>query len=209
MNQVDIIKKLKSKRIVAVIRGESKDEGIQTAISCIKGGITAIEITYTNAHASEVISELNRLYHEQEHILIGAGTVLDAVTARQAIMLGARYIVSPSFSSEVAQLCHLYAIPYLPGCMTPTEITTALQAGCEIVKLFPSQVFNQVYISAIKAPLPQVSLMVTGGVNLKNKQEWFDAGADVIGIGGEFNRLASQGKFEQITQLAKAYVEQV
>ncbi|MGC4386546.1 bifunctional 2-keto-4-hydroxyglutarate aldolase/2-keto-3-deoxy-6-phosphogluconate aldolase, partial [Streptococcus suis] len=109
------------------------------------------------------------------------------------------------FNIEVAKICHLYAVPYLPGCMTLTEITNALEAGCEMVKLFPGSVLGANYITAIKGPLPHVSIMVTGGVKLNNVSEWFNAGATVLGIGGEFNQLATKGEFGTIQELASSY----
>ena len=204
MGQAEIISKLKERAIVVVIRGESKEEGVKCALACISGGIKAIEVAYTNKHASHIISDLASDIH-LEDVLVGAGTVLDSITAREAILAGAQYIVSPSFSEQVAQICHLYAIPYIPGCMTLTEMTTALASGCDMVKLFPASSFGPKYIAAVRAPLPQISLMVTGGVNVANAQEWFDAGATAIGIGGEFNQLASQGAFDQISEMATQY----
>lgn len=205
MDKAQLITKLKEQRMVVVVRGGNQSDGIKTATAAIKGGITAIEVAYTNPQASDIISTLNKQYHENEDVLIGAGTVLDAITARQAILSGAKYIVSPSFSSEVAEVCHLYAIVYIPGCMTPTEITTALKAGCEMIKLFPGSVFTPAYISSLKAPLPQVMIMVTGGISLETAGAWFAAGADAIGIGGEFNKLATQGNFTTITEIARQY----
>lgn len=108
------------------------------------------------------------MYQDDKSVCIGAGTVLDAVTARDAILAGANYVVSPSFHAETAKMCNLYSTPYIPGCITLTEITTALEAGSEIIKLFPSSTLSPAYISAVKAPIPQVSVMVTGGVGLNN-----------------------------------------
>ena len=155
-------------------------------------------MAYTNTSASEIIKQLCEIYKEDQEVCIGAGTVLDAPTARMAILAGAKYIVSPSFDKETAILCNRYGIPYIPGCMTIKEIVTAMEAGSEIIKLFPG--------SAIRSPLPQVSLMVTGGVNLDNVQDWFKAGVDAIGVGGELNKLGAQGKFDEVTEIASQYV---
>lgn len=206
MSRSDVIRQLKEQGLVVVVRGEDKTEGLKASIACIEGGITAVEVAFTNPEAGQIIKELSKDYKDDETVLIGAGTVLDPYTARQAILEGARYVVSPSFNEEVAKVCNLYTIPYIPGCMTLTEITRALEAGCEMIKLFPGSVFEQSYLSAIKAPMPQVSVMVTGGVNLTNVQTWFGAGADALGVGGEFNKLASQGDFDTIREKAKAYV---
>ena len=174
--------------------------------ACIAGGLKAIEMAYTNSAASDIIKTLCEMYKDDKEVLIGAGTVLDAPTARMAILAGAKYIVSPSFDKETAVLCNRYGVPYLPGCMTIKEIITAMEAGSEIVKLFPGSAFGPSYIGAVKSPLPQVSMMVTGGVNLTNLDQWFKAGVDAIGVGGELNKLGAQGKWDEITQVAGQYV---
>ncbi len=209
MSQSQILSRLRKQGLVVVVRGDRKEDGVKASQACISGGISAIEVAYTNPDANLIIADLRQTYQENPDVLIGAGTVLDPVTARQAIMAGASFIVAPSFNEEVARLCHLYAVPYIPGCMTLTEITRALEAGCEMVKLFPASVFGPSYVSAIKAPLPQVSIMVTGGVNLGNASTWFAAGVDAIGIGGEFNQLAAQGQFDRIQEMAGAYAGMV
>ncbi|MBR5521658.1 MAG: bifunctional 4-hydroxy-2-oxoglutarate aldolase/2-dehydro-3-deoxy-phosphogluconate aldolase [Oscillospiraceae bacterium] len=206
MKKSEVIMELKNQGVVAVIRGESFEEGVNISKACIAGGLTAIEMAYTNAAASDIIKELTEMYKDNKQVLIGAGTVLDAPTARMAILAGAKYIVSPSFDKETAVLCNRYGVPYLPGCMTIKEIVTAMEAGSEIVKLFPGSAFGPGYIGAVKSPLPQVSLMVTGGVNLNNLDQWFKAGVDAVGVGGELNKLGAQGKFDEITEVASQYV---
>lgn len=206
MKKSNIIMELKKQGVVAVIRGNTLDEGIKISQACIAGGLKAIEMAYTNTNASEVIKQLNEMYQDDTEICIGAGTVLDAPTARLAILSGAKYIVSPSFDHETAVLCNRYGIPYIPGCMTIKEIVTAMEAGCEIIKLFPGSAFGTGYIEAIKSPLPQASIMVTGGVKLDNLDQWFDAGVDAIGVGGELNKLGEQGQFDEITRIASEYV---
>lgn len=205
MTKSEIISQLLTQKLVVVIRGNTEEEAYKASKACIAGGITAIEIAYSNNKASQVIEHLTNDYINSKNVIVGAGTVLDAVTARMAILAGAKFIVSPAFSAETAKICNLYAIPYLPGCMTLTEVTTALEYGCELVKLFPGGTIGQDFISSIKAPLPQVKVMVTGGVNSENAKEWFQAGASAIGIGGEFNKLASKGEFEKISTLANEY----
>lgn len=207
MKKSDVIMELKRQGVVAVIRGNSLEEGVQISKACIAGGLKAIEMAYTNANASEIIKQLSEMYHEDSEVCIGAGTVLDAPTARLAILAGAKYIVSPSFDQETAVLCNRYGVPYIPGCMTIKEIVTAMEAGSEIIKLFPGSAFGPGYIGAIKSPLPQASIMVTGGVELKNIDQWFDAGVDAIGVGGELNQLGAQGQFAEITRIASEYVQ--
>ncbi|WP_159583329.1 bifunctional 4-hydroxy-2-oxoglutarate aldolase/2-dehydro-3-deoxy-phosphogluconate aldolase [Streptococcus halichoeri] len=209
MTKSETLLQLRQQKIVVVVRGNSEEEAFKASKACIEGGITAIEVAYTNNKASQVIERLNAYYANQPTILIGAGTVLDSETARAAIFAGAKFIVSPAFNVETATMCNRYTIPYLPGCMTITEITTALEHGCEIVKLFPGGTLGKNFLTSIKAPLPQVEIMVTGGINLNNANDWLTAGATAIGIGGDFNQLAAQGNFEEITKKAKAYREQI
>lgn len=207
MKKSEVIMELKKQGVVAVIRGNSLEEGIDISKACIQGGLKAIEMAYTNANASEIIRSLTELYKNDKEVCIGAGTVLDSETARMAILSGAKYIVSPSFNKETAITCNRYGVPYIPGCMTITEIVTAMEAGSEIVKLFPGSAFGPSYIGAIHSPLPQVSIMVTGGVKVDNLNQWFDAGVDAVGIGGELNKLGEQGKFNEIIRIASEYVK--
>ncbi|MEE0778586.1 MAG: bifunctional 4-hydroxy-2-oxoglutarate aldolase/2-dehydro-3-deoxy-phosphogluconate aldolase [Massilimicrobiota sp.] len=207
MRKSEVLTKLRQQGVVAVIRGETLEEGINISKACIQGGLKAIEMAYTNANASQIIKELNTMYQGDEDVFIGAGTVLDAPTARNAILAGAKYIVSPSFDQETAILCNRYGIPYIPGCMTIKEIVTAMEYGSEMIKLFPGSAFGPGYIGAIQSPLPQVSIMVTGGVKLDNVKQWFHAGVDAIGVGGELNKLGAQGQFDEVTQVASQYVQ--
>lgn len=194
-------------KIAVVVRGDSFEEGIKCSEACIKGGLKTIEVAYTNKNASDIISNLSDRYNND--VLIGAGTVLDSETARLAILSGAMFIVSPSFNVETAKLCNRYQVPYIPGCMTINEILKAMESGCEILKVFPGGVLGADFIKSLKAPLPQALVMVTGGVNIDNYQTWISKGADAIGIGGEFNKLSSKGKFEEIEELAKRYSENI
>lgn len=197
MKKIDILSRLKNAGVIAVVRGKSKEEALNACHAIIKGGLTGIELTFTVPQADQVIKELLSFYKDQPEIVIGAGTVLDAVTARLAILAGAEYIVSPSFDQETAEMCNLYQIPYLPGCMTITEIKTALKSGVDIVKLFPGSAYGPSIISAFKAPMPQVNIMPTGGVSLDNMKEWFDAGVVTVGVGGNLLAPGSYRRFRQ------------
>lgn len=206
MKKSEVMTELKKQGVVAVIRGNSLEEGIHISQACIEGGLKAIEMAYTNANASEIIKKLNEEYKDNSEVCIGAGTVLDAPTARMAILAGAKYIVSPSFDADTALLCNRYGIPYIPGCMTIKEIVTAMESGSEMIKLFPGSVFGPSYIGAIQSPLPQVSIMVTGGVKLDNLDQWFNAGVAAIGVGGELNKLGAKGEFDEVKRIASEYV---
>lgn len=199
-----ILKKITDIGIVAVVRSETIEEGIRISKACVEGGIPAIEVTYTVPGATEVIKALKEQFTSDE-LVIGAGTVLDAATARIAILAGSEFIVSPAFDEETAKLCNLYQVPYMPGCMTITEITKAMQYGADIVKLFPGSTFGPSFVKAVKAPLPQANIMPTGGVSLENIDEWFKNGVVAVGAGG---KLAS-GSSEDIIATAKAFVEKI
>ena len=190
--------------IVAVVRAESIAEAVRISSACIEGGVPAIEVTYTVPGATEVIKALKETF-PADKLIVGAGTVLDAATARMAILAGAEYIVSPGFDKETAKLCNLYQIPYMPGCMTITEMMKAMQYGADIVKLFPGSAFGPSFVKAVKAPLPQANIMPTGGVSLDNVEEWFKNGVVAVGAGG---KLAT-GSSESITATAKAFVEKI
>lgn len=207
MIRTKILKALEDCGVVAVIRGNTKEMGVNISEACINGNVKAIEVAYTNKFANDIIKELDEKYNKFKDVVIGAGTVLDSETARLAILAGAKYIVSPSFNEETAKLCNRYKIPYIPGVMTINEIVKAHESGIDIVKIFPGSVFGPGYISAIKGPLPYASVMVTGGVNLENIDLWKKAGADLVGIGGELNTLGEKGKFNEITELCNKYTE--
>lgn len=205
MQETDILLAIEKAGIVAVVRGKTKKEAYQTAVACIKGGVKAIELTFTIPHADEIISRMNEKFANDPEVIIGAGTVLDAVTARMAILAGAKFIVAPSFDKETAFLCNKYEIPYIPGCITVTEIQTAMQYGSEIVKIFPGTTVGPNFVKAVKAPLPQVNIMPTGGVDLTNMHEWFEAGAALVGAGSNLTAAARNGNYNEVTKQAAAY----
>ena len=209
MKKMNILKSLVDCGVVAVVRGKTKEVGVDIAKACVKGNVKGLEITFTNKYAADIIKELANIYECIEDIVIGAGTVLDAETARIAILAGAKYIVSPSFNKETAILCNRYKVPYIPGVMTINEIVSSHEVGVDIVKIFPGSVYGPSYIKAIKGPLPYASMMVTGGVNINNIGEWFKSGVDLVGIGGELNTLGEAGKFKEITEVCNDYIEKL
>ena len=206
MIKINTLRALKECGVVAVVRGNSKEVGVEISKACVKGGVKALEVTYTNKFANDIIKELSEIYEGQDDIVIGAGTVLDAETARAAMLAGAKYIVSPAFDLETAKICNRYKVPYLPGIMAINEIIAAHEAGVDFVKLFPGSAFGQGYVKAIKGPLPYANIMVTGGVNIDNLDSWIKAGVDAVGIGGELNKLGEEGKFDEITAICEQYM---
>ena len=209
MIKINTLRALKECGVVAVVRGNSKEVGVEISKACVKGGVKALEVTYTNKFANDIIKELSEIYEGQDDVVIGAGTVLDAETARAAMLAGAKYIVSPAFDLETAKICNRYKVPYLPGIMTINEIIAAHEAGVDFVKLFPGSAFGQGYVKAIKGPLPYANIMVTGGVNIDNLDSWIKAGVDAVGIGGELNKLGEEGKFDEITAICEQYMDKL
>lgn len=208
MRKQEIIKRIIDVGVVAVIRAETELEAEKIAIACIEGGIPAIELTYTVPGVANVIKSLVKKIPE-EQLIIGAGTVLDSETAREAILAGAKYIVSPGFDLATAKLCNRYQIPYMPGTLTITEMITAMEAGADIVKLFPGSAFGPGYVSAVKGPLPQVNIMPTGGVSIDNVKDWIKAGVVAIGVGGDLTKPAKSGDYLGVKNNAKAFVKAV
>lgn len=206
LKKVNILKQIETTGIIAVVRGESKEEAVEASRAIIQGGMNGLEITFTIPQAEEVITELRETYKKFPQVVIGAGTVLDSTTARLAILAGAKFIVSPFFNQEIAEICNLYQIPYLPGCMTITEIQKAYRSGVDIIKLFPGSVFDPSIISTFKAPLPHINVMPTGGVSLDNMEKWFNAGAIAVGVGGNLLAPAAEGDFEKVTEIAALYM---
>ncbi len=198
----EILSKIAKIGVVAVVRAEGPEQAEKIAEACIEGGISAIEVTYTVPGATEVITRLKNTFSD-EKLIIGAGTVLDSETARIAILAGARYIVSPGFDIETCRLCNRYQIPYMAGCMTITEIINAMEAGVDVIKIFPGNAFGPEFIKAIKAPLPQAVLMPTGGVSVDNADQWIKNGCIAVGVGGKLVAGAATGDYRSITEAAK------
>ncbi len=204
----EIVSKIKQGGLVAVVRAESSEQAFKITEACIDGGVVAIEITFTVPGAADVIKDLARKYKSGE-IIIGAGTVLDPETARTAILAGAQYIVSPCLNVETARLCNRYQVGFMPGAMTIKEIVECMEAGADVVKIFPGELFGPAIIKAVKGPIPQAPMMPTGGVGLDNVGEWIKAGAVAVGVGGNLTAGAKTGDYASITTIAKQFVEKI
>jgi len=206
--KLNIIQKITQCGVVAVVRADSSEQALKIAEACRIGGVNAIEITFTIPGASKVIEDLTKAYQGDE-MIVGAGTVLDPETARIAILAGAQYIVSPSFNLETIKLGNRYQIPVMAGAMTIDGVVAAMEAGTDIVKVFPGEAFGPSFIKAIKGPLPQAPLMPTGGVSLDNVDEWIKAGCVAVGVGGNLTGGAKTGDYQLITDTARKFVEKV
>src|SRR6266704_2914658 len=194
--------------IVPVVRASSAEHAIQAAEAVCSGGIPIVEMTMTVPGAIEAISQLVK--SAGSGVLIGAGTVLDAETAQRCVDAGAEFIVSPGFDLETVTLVNRLGKLMIAGALTPTEVIRAWRSGSDFVKIFPcGAVGGAKYIKALKAPLPQVPLIPTGGVNLNTAAEFIQAGAVALGIGGELVSTAAlnSGETKDITATAREYVE--
>ncbi len=196
--------------VIPVIRARSAGEALKVVEAVRKGGINTIEITMTVPGAIGVMESLAK--EAGDEILLGAGSVLDPETARASILAGAEFIVGPCLSPELVRLCKRYSKIVIPGAMTPTEIVSAWEMGADVVKVFPAgQLGGPAYIKAVKAPLPQILLNPTGGVNLDNAGEFIKAGASVISVGSALvdKKAVVQGNFEVLIRKAEQFVEEV
>jgi 2-dehydro-3-deoxyphosphogluconate aldolase/(4S)-4-hydroxy-2-oxoglutarate aldolase len=208
-SRAETVAALEACGVVAVIR--LKDAGAFRAVvdALAAGGVRALEVTMTVPGAIELIREIAPSLPQDA--VLGAGTVLDAETARAAIEAGARYVVSPVFREEVLRVCHRFDVAALPGCFTPTEILDAWEAGADVVKVFPATVLGPAYFRDLRGPFPKLRLMPTGGVSLANAGEWVRAGAVAIGVGTALvdAETVAARRFGEITERARQFVAAV
>lgn len=204
MDKHTVFQGILERGMVGIVRAGTPEAALQIAEACIAGGITALEVAFTTPDTLGVLRSLRERHGHD--VLLGAGTVLDAETARAAILAGAQFIISPGVNVETIALCRRYQVLAMPGAMTPTEIVTALQAGADIVKVFPAEMFGPAYIKALRAPLPQAPLMPTGGVTVENLAEWFASGAVAVGIGSSLSGPGATGDYAAVTARARAFV---
>ncbi|ADL08626.1 bifunctional 4-hydroxy-2-oxoglutarate aldolase/2-dehydro-3-deoxy-phosphogluconate aldolase [Thermosediminibacter oceani] len=207
MKKHEIIEKLKKLKITAVIRNSDINTIFSLADALKKGGIEALEITVEAPGALDVIKELSK----GNKYFVGAGTVLDAETARAAILAGAKFIFTPVMKLDVIKLCNRYGIPVIPGATTPTEILTGYEAGADFIKVFPAGVFGPQYIKEILGPLKHIPIFVTGGINKNNIKDFILAGATGVSLGGALvdRDLIAKGMFDKITERAIEFVNLV
>lgn len=197
-----MLESIKKEGIVAVIRAKDHEEAKGYINACVKGGIRAIELTYSIPNVVNLINELR----DDKNLILGVGSVLNGKMAKDAILAGAKYVVSPGYSEEINNVCKELNTLYLPGCMTVSEIMNAQDKGNKMVKLFPGDVFGPKYVKAIKAPIPNIEIMPTGGVDINNVEKWFEMGVSCVGVGSS---LFNAGNLEDIENLAKEFVEKI
>ncbi|HSP90382.1 MAG TPA: bifunctional 4-hydroxy-2-oxoglutarate aldolase/2-dehydro-3-deoxy-phosphogluconate aldolase [Vicinamibacterales bacterium] len=207
--RADTVRRIEACGVVAVIRLQDGSRLRAVVEALAQGGITALEVTMTVPRAIELIGEIAPTL--PPGFLIGAGTVVDAETARAAVAAGARFIVGPVFRPAVIEAAHAAGAAAMPGCFSPTEILAAWDSGADVVKVFPATALGPAYFKDLRGPLPQVKLMPTGGVSLENAGEWIKAGAVAIGVGGALvdPRLVAAGQYAAITERARRFIERV
>ena len=193
--------------VVAIVRLDNSEQLLATAEAVQAGGIKAIEFTMTTPGALEMLQVASRRLNE--HTVLGAGTVLDAETARAVILAGAKFIVSPNLNLDVIAMARRYSVAVVPGAFTPTEVVAAWQAGADVVKIFPASLGGPDLIKALRGPLPQVKMIPTGGVNLGTAANFIKAGSAAVAVGGNLvsKEAIQKGDFAAITSEAKQYVD--
>jgi 2-dehydro-3-deoxyphosphogluconate aldolase/(4S)-4-hydroxy-2-oxoglutarate aldolase len=195
--------------VIAIMRAQSSEQLIAAADAIKAGGVQVIEVTMTTPGALEIIAQASAKYGDE--VLFGAGSVLDAETARTAILAGAGFVVAPTLDLDVIALCNRYSIPVAPGCYTPTEMLTAWEAGADMVKLFPASVGGPALVKAILAPLPQLNIVPVGGVNLNTAADFIRNGAAALGVGSSLvnQSLLDAGDMAELTRRAAAFTHKV
>jgi 2-dehydro-3-deoxyphosphogluconate aldolase/(4S)-4-hydroxy-2-oxoglutarate aldolase len=196
--------------IIPVVRAPSSDLAMRAVDAIRAGGIDVVEVTMTVPGAVSLIDELARRFGDA--VVVGAGTVLDAETARACIIAGAAFIVSPVLDAATIACCRTHGIPVVPGALTPTEIVRAVQAGADMVKVFPCGALGGArYIQSLKAPLPHVRLVPTGGVTLQTVGDFIRAGASAVGVGADLVDIGQiqDGRADAVTENARRFAEAI
>lgn len=203
-----VLNQIKENVLVAVIRGDDDVDAVKISEQVIEAGIKTIELTFSTPYVKNSIEQLSKKYRKEKDVLIGAGTVLDDMTAVIAITSGADFIVSPHFDERISKVCNRHQVPYMPGCMSTTEVVKALENGADVVKLFPGGVLQSGYIKDLKGPIKGLQAMPSGGVSIENMEQWLDSGAYAIGIGSALTKNKKQG-YHTVKEEALKFVEKL
>jgi 2-dehydro-3-deoxyphosphogluconate aldolase/(4S)-4-hydroxy-2-oxoglutarate aldolase len=210
MKKEEVLKKVYECGVVPVVRASTADEAMRVVEAIRDGGVNVLEITMTVPRAVRVIERVADAYGDS--VVVGAGTVLDAETARACMLAGAQFVVSPALDVGTVECCRRHGVAVMPGALTPTEVVRAWQAGADVVKVFPCGALGGAkYLKSLKAPLPQIELMPTGGVTLSTAAEFIEAGAFALGVGADLvdTKAIREGRPEAVSEAARAYVEAV
>lgn len=202
-----IIQTLLNPGIIAVIRADSSEQLMNVAEALLAGGVPTMEVTMTTPNAIQVIADVKKKLGDK--ICMGVGTVLDAETARTAILAGAEYVVTPVLKLDAIELCRRYAKPIVAGAYTPTEALTAWEAGADFIKIFPADRLGPGYIKAIKAPLPQLEIIPTGGVDLNTAADFIKAGCAALAAGSSLvsKKVLAEKNWSELSATAQKFVK--
>jgi len=205
VSRLAVLEQLKKDGGLAIVRADSIVNLVRVAEAVRDGGISSVEITMTTPGALDALREAVR---KLDGVLLGAGTILDATTARMAILAGARFLVTPTVERDVIEMGHRYDVAVICGAMTPTEILTAWEAGADMVKVFPADALGPGYLKAVRGPLPQIPLVPTGGVTAETAGQYICAGAELVCAGGWLvdSKTVAEGRYEELTQRARQLV---
>jgi 2-dehydro-3-deoxyphosphogluconate aldolase/(4S)-4-hydroxy-2-oxoglutarate aldolase len=207
MSKQDVLRRIAELGLVPVVRAQSADEAMRAIDAICQGGVNVVEITMTVPGAISVMEAVVARFGAD--VIVGAGTVLDAETARACILAGARFVVSPALDLGTLAMCRRYSVAVMPGALTPTEVITAWTAGADVVKVFPCGAMGGAsYIKSLKAPLPQIELVPTGGVSLKTAADFIKAGAFALGVGADLVDVQAirAGNAALVTDRAREFV---
>lgn len=209
-SDTSVLGKIKEHKIVSIIRGTGTQDVLPVAKALLAGGVKVLEVTLNTPGALDAIRQLRDEFRDE--LAVGAGTVLDSVSARAALLAGASFIISPSLDIETIRLTKRYGAVSIPGAYTPTEILTAYEHGADIVKIFPADSLSPSFVKGIRGPLPQIPLMPTGGIDLNNIKAYIDAGAVAVGIGSSLVPAqwpANSHTLEELAQTAARFVRAI
>lgn len=209
MDRATALHRLRHPGVVAVIRADSSEQLLDVARALVAGRVTAMEVTMTTPNALDVIRDVIATFGDT--VLMGVGTVLDPETARAAILAGAQFVVTPVMRPEIIACCRRYAVPIVCGAYTPTEALAAHEAGADFIKIFPADTLGPGYIKALKAPLPQLEIIPTGGVDVDTAGDFIRAGCAAVAAGGSLvsKKALQSGDWATITATAAALVAAV
>jgi 2-dehydro-3-deoxyphosphogluconate aldolase / (4S)-4-hydroxy-2-oxoglutarate aldolase len=209
MGKDDHIRSIEQGGVIAIVRFDRSEDLVRVARAVQAGGVRAIEFTLTTPNALPIIEQ--SVHEFGNDVLLGAGTVLDAETARAAILAGAEFIVAPTLNPAVIEMCRRYSKVVIPGAFTPTEILTAWECGADFVKVFPAEFGGPAYFKAVLAPLPQVKLIPVGGVSLETVGDFIKAGAVAVAVGSNLVKKSAIAakRFDELTDVARGFVDAV
>lgn len=202
----ELMNTMKDNYIFAVIRGDSEKDACEISKAAVNGGIKNIEVTFSTPNAAEAMKYLIHEYENDDTVVVGAGTVMTTKQAQAAYDVGAQFLVSPHFSEAIADFAVKNKINYIPGCATVTEIVRAMDAGCEIIKVFPGGQLGPSFIKNVHGPIPEVNLMPSGGVSIDNIKEWKNCGAVAVGVGSALSRKVDEKGYESVSEISRKFI---